>query len=157
MRLTFETQRNNRGIDEIKKRLELLRLKKSFVKAGFLGAKTHSGDLTNAQLASIHEYGLGNVPARPFLRPAFMLHKDEYMGLLREAYEKSVLKNSPDAFRKMLKLIGQRMVADIKNFVTAGSPVPPPLAPATIKRKGSTRTLVDTGQLIRATEYEVSE
>lgn len=156
MRVTVETKRIGPGLEALKKRLELLRLRKAFVKSGVLGKKPRTGTgPSNAELASIHEFGLGSAPARPFIGPAFLMHKAEYRDLIRRGYAGAVKSNDPNAFRRVLALIGQKMSADIKNFVTAGAPVPPPLSPKTVARKGSSRTLVDTGQLIRSVDYEV--
>jgi HK97 gp10 family phage protein len=158
VKLNFETERVDQGLQNLKRRLEVMKLRKAYVKAGLLGkGDSRSEGITNAQLASIHEFGLGHVPARPFLRPAFMQHKDEYLKLLAEAYKRALEKNSPEEFKRVLRLIGQRMAADIKKFVTAGPSIPPPLAEATIARKKSSRALVDTGTMIRAVDYEVAE
>lgn len=133
-------------------------MRKSYVKAGVMGKKaSRSGSLTNAELASIHEFGLGNVPPRPFIRPPFVVHKPEYLTLLRKGYAQAMKSNNPDSFRRVLALIGAKMAADIRNYVTQGPGVSPPLAATTVARKGSSRPLVDTGQMIRAVDYEVIE
>jgi hypothetical protein len=158
MKLTVETKAIDKGIAAFRRRLALLRLRKSYVKAGVLGKKSsRAGVMTNAQLASIHEYGLGKVPPRPFIQPPFVLHKADYLDLLRKGYAQAMRTNNPDAFRRVLALIGQKMAADIRNYVTQGPGVMPPNSPRTIARKGSSRPLVDTGQMIRAVEYEVVE
>jgi len=161
MKLTAITHRVDHGMAAFKKRLELIRLRKSFVKAGVLGKKNSRtaarGELTNAQLASIHEFGLGKVPARPFIRPPFVMHKGSYLDILRDSYHGAMHSNNPNQFRKALALVGMKMAADIRNYVTAGPHIPPPLAPKTIDRKGSDRPLVDTGQLVRSVDFEVVE
>jgi len=162
MKLTAHTTRIDKGLDAFKKRLELLRLRKSYVKAGVMSnknARTQAGavGLSNAELASIHEYGLGHVPARPFIRPPFVANKASYLDILRNAYGAAMKSNDPSGFRRALALIGMKMTADIKNYVTQGAGVPPPLAASTVARKGSSRPLVDTGQLINSVSYEVVE
>lgn len=158
MKLTASVTRIDHGMDAFRKRLEVMRLHKSYVKAGVLGNGKHrDGKISNAELASIHEYGLGNVPARPFIGPPFRVHKPTYLQLLRDGYSKAMKNNSPEGFRKLLALVGQKMVADIRNYVTQGSGIPPPLALATTQRKGSSRPLVDTGQLVNSISYEVVE
>lgn len=158
MKLTAQTQRIDKGMQEYKRKLELLKLRKAYVKAGVLGGTTRNDtDLTNAQIASIHEYGLGKVPARPFIRPPFDIMRDQYLTMLRNGFKKAASRMSPDLFRQLLGLIGQKMVADIKNYVTQGTGVPPPLSSATIKRKGSSRPLVDSGQLLNSITFQVVE
>lgn len=156
---TLSTKAVTGGLEALEKRFRLLKLRKSYVKAGILGKKASRSDdnITNPQLASIHEYGTSSVPARPFIMPSFHENRDSYMKLLQKGYHDAVLGNRPDAFVRMLRLIGQKMAADIKTRVTAGPHIPPPLSPVTIARKGSSRPLVDTGQMIRSVDYEVTE
>lgn len=157
--LTLSTKAVTGGLEALEKRMRLLKLRKAYVKAGVLGKKASRSDggITNPQLASVHEYGTSLVPARPFISPTFHENRGSYMKLLLRGYHDAVIGNRPDAFIRMLQLIGQKMVTDIKTRVTAGPHIPPPLAPATIARKGSSRPLVDSGQLVRAIDYEVVE
>lgn len=182
MKLSVAVTRIDHGMDAFKKRLQLLAMKKSYVKAGVLGGQhkndgtghhahetdhkrdsagrytkpivEREGELTNAQLASIHEFGLGNAPARPFVRPPFVQHRSEYLELLRAGYRDAFTKNDPNAFRRVLGLVGQKMAADIKAYVTQGNNLAP-LAQSTIDRKGSSRPLVDTGQMVNSISYAV--
>lgn len=160
MKLTAQTTRIDKGLDAFKKRLEIIRLRGAYVKAGILGAKgaaQRTNSLTVAQQASIHEYGLGNVPARPFIRPPFEINRTKYLEILKAGYRLATKNKTPEGFRKLLALVGQKMAADIKNYVTQGTGVPPPLSPKTIKRKGSSRPLVDTGQMLNSISYVVIE
>lgn len=182
MKLTTTVKAIDHGLMAFRKKLELLSLRKSYVKAGIMGGQhaaeklahatdkkrdrfgrytkpivERTGSLSNAQLASIHEFGLSTAPARPFVRPPFMANKAAYLEILRSAYAQAMLSNNSDMFRRALALVGQKMAADIKGYVTSGPGVPPPLAASTIKAKGSTRPLVDTGQMINSVTYEVVE
>jgi hypothetical protein len=51
--------------------------------------------------------------------------------------------------------MGLRMTADQRKRITEGEGIPPPLAESTVKEKGSSRPLVDTGQLWRALLHDV--
>lgn len=158
VKFTVSTRAIKGGLEALEKRMRLLKLRKAFVKAGSLGKKgARSDGITNPQLASVHEFGTSKVPARPFISPAFHEHRESYMKLLQKGYRDAVTGNSPDAFVRVLRLIGQKMAADIKNKVTVGPSIPPPLAPATIARKRSSRALIDTGQMVRSIDYEVVE
>ncbi len=157
MKLTFETQRIDKGIAAIERYLKTLRLKKAHVKAGFIGSQPHEGtSLTVAQLGSIHEYGLGNVPARPFMGPAFLKNRERYFEILVTAYQEALRTNRPENFMRVLKLLGLKMSADIKAFIVSGEGMAP-LAPSTIKRKGSTKPLIDTAQMLNSISFEVVE
>lgn len=144
------------GMSWAKLRHEFARVRKSHVKAGVLGSGTaRKGQLTNAQLASINEYGLGNAPPRPWIGPPFITNRQRYFQFLVASYKKALKDGKPGDVEKALALIGQMMVADIKNYVTQGPGVPPPNSPRTIARKGSSRTLVDTSQMVNSVTYQV--
>ncbi len=136
---------------------EFKRIRKSVVKAGVLGkAKQRpSGAVTNAQLAAIHEYGLGHAWARPWIGPPFRKNRSRYFDILLKAYRKALKEGKPSDVERALALIGQQMVADIKAGVTQGAGIPPPNLPSTIARKGSSRTLVDTAGMVNSVTYEV--
>lgn len=136
----------------------------AFVKAGVLGT-AHKGkggkrantNLTNAQLAAINEYGLSNSPARPWIGPSFRLNRKKYMERLVKAYQQALKVGRPSLVMLELERLGFLMSADIKNYVTQ-SPlpgIPPPNAPSTIARKGSSRTLVDSGQMVNSVTHKV--
>ena len=173
-RAKFELKRSGVGLEAVLK--GLLELDKSYVKAGVLGksGEHESGEkLTNAQLALIHEFGAPerNIPARPFVMPAFAKGRAEYRGalhkLLGEAVREVAEGGHPRSFRQMLGLIGSKMAADMKAFVV-GREVQPQLDPAgaTYRRKmkkgkwnkgnkGTPAALIDTGRLVGSITYEV--
>lgn len=135
---------------------EFKRIRKSSVRAGVLGkGKTRPGAVTNAQLAAIHEYGLGNAWARPWIGPPLRANRAKYFALVSAAYKKALKSGKPTDVEKALALIGMQMVTDIKNGVTQGAGIPPPNQPKTIARKGSSRTLVDTSGMVNSVTYEV--
>lgn len=158
MKVTFTTKSSTKALDEIERRAKALRQRKAYVKVGLLGrSAARTGGLTNPELGSIHEYGTSTVPARPFLGPPFRERRAEYIKLLAKAFARSVLDASPESFRRTLALLGQKITADTKAGIVSGGGIPPPLSPKTVKAKGSSRPLVDTGQLLRAITYEVVE
>ena len=54
---------------------------------------------------------------------------------------------------QLLNTLGAKAAADVKNTIRQG--IPPPNSPETIRRKGSSRPLIDTGQLINAITWIV--
>ena len=56
--------------------------------------------------------------------------------------------------KQVLDMLGMQAASDMRNLIRSGSGVPPPNAPATIARKGSSHTLVDTGQMINSVSNE---
>ncbi len=102
--------------------------------------------VTNANLAAIHEFGAGNVPERSFLRSAFDANLESYVdGLAEGAADVIDGTLSP---QKAVGRVGEKSVADAVDGIRAG--IPPPLAPSTVARKGSTKQLIDTGQLVQS-------
>jgi hypothetical protein len=124
-------------------------------KAGIIGAKgeaEHKGEgedaaLTNAELALIHEFGLG-VPERSFLRAAFDKNHPKYLEHLQKLVR--AVYGGKMTIERALGLVSQEAASDMRNLIRTGAGVPPPNSPATIARKGSSRPLVDTGQLINS-------
>lgn len=159
MKLTHEVKAIDHGLKAIKKKFDVLRARGSYVKAGVMGdAKRNDGEtLTNAQLASIHEFGLGNVPARPWIRPPFMAKKEEYLSILRRAYERALKSDNLHELDRVLGLLGAKMKADIQNYVTQGNSPLQALTPETIARRkhGGTRPLIDSSQMVDSVTFQV--
>lgn len=114
--------------------------------------KGKSEALTIGEIASIHEFGLGSCPQRSFLQG----WADENPGLINttvrkgaEALARGAL-NSPLQF---LNQFGSWAVGQVQ--VRMAQSIPPPLAPETIRRKGSSVTLIDTGQLRASITFRV--
>lgn len=126
-----------------------------YVHVGVQGADADAlhGELTNAQLAAIHEYGSadGRIPERSFLRSTMEKMHAGYRLLLRRLGG-AVATNRITA-DEALGIIGEKAVADVRATIRGG--VSPANTPATIDRKGSSTPLIDTGQLINAITYEV--
>jgi hypothetical protein len=56
--------------------------------------------------------------------------------------------------RQGIGMLGAWGAAQVKNTITQ-TDIPPPLAPSTIAAKGSSKPLVDTGQMLNAITWEV--
>lgn len=129
-----------------------------FVTAGLQGRGGASvdpeTDVPDNELVTIgraHEFGLG-VPERPWLRTAFASHARTYRGALRFALVQRV-EGGEAAAALTLRQLGVAMVADIQNTI-ATHPWKPN-APLTIELKGSSRPLIDDGQMIQSVRATV--
>lgn len=138
---------NDRRSDQAPKREQ-----KSKSVASAIGGFAALDHIGNVELAIIQEFGLG-VPERSFLRRTFDKRREEWKALA-ERLMRLVLKEKLTA-DAMLKLLGEKMKADIKREITSGAGIPPPNAQSTIDRKGSSRPLVDSGRLVGSIDYEV--
>lgn len=112
--------------------------------------------ITLLELAAIHEFGSprAGIPERSFIRRTF--NEPEGQKELRDLYARlaRVVVTGKMSAEKAIELLGMKMVAMVRNRILVNW-IPPPNAPATVEKKGSSRPLVDTGQLVNAITYEV--
>lgn len=94
-----------------------------------------------------NEFGTENIPARPFLRRAQARVNERGARILK------ALMDDGAPLDKALKQIGVMMQGEIKQQITHGTFTPN--APSTIARKGSSRPLVDTGNLLQSVHWGV--
>jgi hypothetical protein len=116
--------------------------------------------ITVAELAAIHEFGLGNVPERSFIRSFFDGHEKEisamFLRLMKAEMLRAIRTGKPiadNAKRKILEKIGLWMVREIQMRIANGD-ITPPLDSKTVERKGSSTPLIDTGQLRSSITHE---
>jgi len=107
--------------------------------------------LTLAELALIHEYGTDTIPERSFIRSTLLARRGDLAALQVRVF-KRILAGELTATAG-LELIGEQCVAWIRQTIRDG--LDPPLATETIIRKGSTKPLIDHGQLLNAIAYQV--
>lgn len=155
----------DRGWEDIKRRVERLHGGAAVVKVGVQGAQGaanhQDGRLTVAQIAQVHEFGkvihhpkLGRttvIPERSFLRATI----DQYAAALARRNVLLVQGYMLGKFElhSALELLGQYVVGLIKQRIALG--IPPPNRPSTIARKGSSKPLIDTGQLRNSITHKV--
>lgn len=148
-----------------------------------------SGDITNAALGAVHEFGaeidhpggtsygfaskaaadrnevrflktgagyaeLGvtgphtvNIPARPWLNPGVDAGTDEYLNII----EKAIKDGKP--LNQALEVVGVVAVGHVQKYMTDLRT--PPNAPSTIKAKGSSNPLIDSGALRQSVSFKV--
>ena len=100
-------------------------------------------------VAEWNEFGTATIPERSFIRAWF----DEAEPQLRQDF--AALMRTVAAGKRtraeVLELMGQRMVGQVQARMSAG--IPPPNKPATVRRKGSSTPLIDTGVLRSSVTY----
>ena len=108
---------------------------------------------TLLEVAIIHEFGGGHVPARSFIR-ATVDEKKAEIEKLQLALAKQVLAGKITRDQALAQL-GAKVAAWCQARIVAG--IAPPLRPATIKRKGGKKStpLILTGQLKSAITFAV--
>lgn len=117
------------------------------------GVTNQAGD-DLASIALIHEFGsiARNIPARPFLRPTLRGNINKYSRILQQKATAILLGRI--SLHQALSLVGQAAQTDVQKYIVEHANFAP-LKPSTIKRKGSSRPLVDTGQLRQSIRYRI--
>lgn len=138
---------------------QITALTKTAVMVGIQAANAgrREGPIGNAQLGYIAEHGspAKNIPARPWLIPVVNRLKDQAVAMLKQAAEFD-LGGEPAKAQNQLNALGLMAQSALKANITAGGdPAFAPNAPATIARKGSSRPLVDTAQLLNSITYVI--
>ena len=104
-----------------------------------------------APYAADNEFGAPGIPSRPFMRSTVAMKSGTWAKGLAQ-----LLKGRRTA-EQALELLGNRMAEDVQE--TIKSNMPPPNSPATRERKNAEGagkgTLIDTGSMLRAIDYEV--
>ncbi len=122
--------------------------------AGDAAVKIGVFDGRNAEIGLIHEYGApaAGIPARSFLRQTFETRRGELVAL--QAKLAQLLIAGKITEYKAMGLLGAWAVGAIKATITRDGNFAP-LKPATIRRKGSDKPLIHTGQLVGAVTFVV--
>ena len=115
-----------------------------FTKIGVQQGAVHKGKGTSdlVKIAAANELGTKHIPSRPAHRIAFDINQtriNEFKGRLYDRVIGGMKAN------KALGLLGEFHTANIKRSITKLRT--PPNKPSTIKKKGSTNPLIDTGQM----------
>ena len=136
----------------------LQQFKDSVVKAGILakdGSQNHSEGITVFQIGMIHEFGVPekNIPRRSFIRVPIENNIKEITKLI-ENNHRLVSENAMSA-KVALDRIGIKAQNTIKESFRKNDWKPN--SRATIKRKGSSRPLIDTGQLVGSISFIVEK
>jgi len=137
------------GIPALKKRIKV----PGIVSVGIIDAGSHiDGDLTVASIGFIHEFGTEKIPERSFMRSTIQEKKKDIIALQKKLLKQIVL--GAISQNKALGLIGE-FTSDLmsQKIVSISDP---PNKSQTIKRKGSSNPLVDTGQMKNSITYEVN-
>ena len=151
--MSAHLKKSGPGLKKVTKEL-LAKLDGTHVVVGVLGqnAERPGEQIDNVGLAIVHEFGLG-VPERSFLRSTFDMRKEQWLKFAHRVLRAAA--HGRLDVTAALQLIGEKMKTDVKSRITAGAGIPPPLAPATVAAKGSSRPLIDTGRLVASIDYDV--
>ena len=142
------------GVEGLRKRL--LDLGLASVKVGVPGdAKESETSESLAMIARVHEFGnpARGIPERSFLRGSILFNRKKYVNAAK-VLSKRALDGRATA-DQVYGTLGQLASGDVKEYIRNADF--PALKPATIRRKGSSKPLIDTGQLRQSITYIVVE
>jgi hypothetical protein len=124
--------------------------KPATLRVGFLEKATYPDGKPVAMIAAIQEFGAPSVgiPPRPFFRN--MIAKKSPQWPL--AIKNLLVQNNYDA-EKALDITGAAIAGQLRQSVIDTNA--PPLKPATIRRKGFAKPLIDTSVMINSIDHEV--
>lgn len=109
--------------------------------------------LTVLDVGTFNEYGMGNNPERSFIRATVDMNASANDMALRKIAQ-AIIQGKYDG-RTGLDRFGLLVVGQIQTRISNG--IPPPNAPSTIARKGSSTPLIEDGQLRSAVRHQVKE
>lgn len=139
------------GWKAIKREVE--RAQRREVAVGILQGSNDSEGTSIAEYATYNEFGTDDVPSRPFMAMSF----DENVAAIDSDFQRQSkrLVSGEVTADQALTVIGQKHAGRVQNTIT-GRNILPALAPSTIAaKKGSTKTLVDTGAMANAVQIEL--
>lgn len=124
--------------------------KPASVKIGFLAKAKYPDGTSVAMIAAIQEFGAPSIgiPPRPFFRTMIAEHQGEWPAAIADLLKS----NDLDAV-KTLDLAGAAIAGQLRQAISVFEGIP--LKPATIKRKGFSKQLIDTGHLLASVDHEV--
>lgn len=122
----------------------------SEVRVGFLEGATYDDGTPVAEVAAIQNFGApaAGVPARPFFSDMVTKESPEWgtqFGQIMRATDLDAAKG--------LELMGEGIAGQLRQSIVDTND--PPLATATIRRKGFDKPLVDTGHMLNSIDKEV--
>ena len=136
-----------------KNRFNLDNMRDGIVRIGWFQQNRYDDNTPVAAVARWNEFGTGNIPSRPFMRPVLHSQKQTILENLRHQYQMAIRNNQNTT--KVLHLIGEDVRWRIQSQILATTT--PPNAPSTIKAKGFNKPLYDTGFMLNSVNYQVEE
>lgn len=116
--------------------------------------RSEDGQVFNtAQIAAVHEFGSpdNGIPERSFMRSSIAENRQAYVALNRLSLRKIL--EGKMTFIDALNLLGNKAAGDVKMKIRNG-PFEG-LKQTTIDRKGSSKPLIDSGQMRQSVTYVV--
>nr|WP_282562108.1 hypothetical protein [Providencia stuartii] len=145
---------NGAGLKALEARIRAIGQKKVVVGVPAATNGKRDDGLSNATIAAAHEFGVpGHIPERSFLLSTLRENKGKATKLLIREIMTDI--SQEDYSGRSLAIVGEKLAGEVKRKIQTG--ISPALDLKTIKRKGSSKPLIDTGNLIQSITYEVRD
>jgi hypothetical protein len=144
----------DKGAKRIRTLLSKARLSKARIRVGVFSDQSRAnGELTNADVATFHEFGTSTIPERSFIRSTLDNRRAEFV-----RFGKALAARALDGHITLdvaLEAMGLKVSSAMRDTIRAR--IDPPLADETLRRKGEKKfvPLVDTGALLNSITYKV--
>lgn len=141
----------NKATQELQKALKQF-VNDQFVTVGIHeddNARSDDGDINNATLGAILNFGTPTIPSREWLSPGVSQSNKEYLQIIADGIEDGL------SMRQIHEQLGLVASASVQQYMVDLRT--PPNAPSTITAKGSSNPLIDTGELRQSVTYKVVE
>lgn len=121
------------------------------VKIGFPAGKADGGVIARAVY---NNFGTSRgIPERPFMQNAMRDNKEKYKAAMKTSAVKIL--RGETALAGVMSKLGIVAQGDIQSEIT--SLMTPPNAPSTIRKKGSSNPLIDTGEMRASVTFKVED
>lgn len=122
------------------------------VAVGYQQGEASEDGVDMVDIALFNELGTVHSPSRPFIRDSLNNNKDKISQFMQSAAKGIVNGKSAE---DVLKKIGTFQKGLIQKEISSGNFVPN--SPATIRKKGSSTPLIDTGRMRQSVNFVVRE
>lgn len=122
------------------------------LRVGFLENATYPNGTPVALIAAVQNFGAPSrgIPPRPFFTNMVKEHQNEWAPQAAQ-----LLRQNKYDVKKTLMVLGEAIAGQLRQSIVDTNE--PPLAPATVARKGFEKPLIDTGHMINSVDYEVKD
>ena len=155
---------HGKGIARMRKQVESVN--KASLEVGFFDTAVYPSGVPVAYVASIHEFGWGPIPARPFMRPSMAEKRDQWARNFAGGFR--AVADGKLTTRQVLEQMGARITGHIKESIQAVTS--PSLNDATVAARlnrlssgvaatagpSIAKPLVATGQMLNSVDYKVT-
>lgn len=150
--MSVAVREKDNGWSALKKRLLGA---KGHVAVGVLGsdASAPHGATTLYDVAAANEFGTSTIPERSFLRETLDVHRAKVVAFCKK--QATLVVRGDITNDAALEKIGLFVQGLIQERIASG--IPPENAESTVRAKGSSKPLIDSGQLRGSISYEVRQ